>query len=392
MTRFRLDLLSSTYTGPDVMYGALDDGYLVYQSNTVYNMVEMIGQASPNTVIGSASLGGTPYFQRAGFNCAGTVFVAYNVGSSSATWNVKQITQTGGTAVNVTTIATGVSTPPTATTYGRVVVTPDGAQVGLDYIDGGGTATTRVINVAGGTVAYTLTGTGHYGGVIAMPAQNRHLRMCSTHGSVELSDETGTILSTMSLTQLGGSVTLTSGGVICPSTNRALFSGDVFYTSNPLDIFHGYMSTTGDTLSWVWGPSIVTTDWVASFKKGAATAAWGNAAVTVPGDSIGTVAPFGPVGHLRVSLDTGTVTLGAADAGANGGCQFWGGGGYMFGFGGQGYLWKVGLSYYGNHNGLWSVILQSATTYLRQRQSEVRAPSRVRGVDLRQRQTNRVTG
>lgn len=254
-----------------------------------------------------------------------------------------------------------------------------------------GTATVRGVNTADATENWSWTpvslghGTATPPRLVGSFGASRVLMYCTTHDDLELWDDTGSLLDSIAPPTdyhwSGRDVFPIGADLIVASTIGTTTSSD------PQAAQVKRLSAAGDVLSYLWSTDI-TTDW-------GPTRSWQSPALAGAGDAItlvstggasgtatamslyvidgatGTSYPSTPDSHLIVGLDAGYSSSN------------------VLAFAGTDRLVVNGDAAVGS---IWSVIgTRSAPTYLRRRQSPAYTPSRVRGVDIRQRQTPIIT-
>lgn len=378
--------LSTSWSSSLALIGPAPDGYFAIESASAsFAFIDLRSVSDPTTTVGTASIGARSG-RATGWNASGDTYYAYK-NSSPNSYTIVNVAQSGG-ALSIGTIATGIGT----VAFDGVMVAPDNTQV-LPY--SGLSDWVTAVDVATGTRQWTvnLGALGHLGGMLSQPAVDQFIWKCNTHNDLELWNGAGTaLLDSMSYAITGASLGSAVG--VVPAEHQTFVSLDISANSDPKDIYIGSISSSGSALAWDWGPTTVTTNWTngtASAKFTPIPAAWAgtNVAVVTPFDTVTT--PSSSVSMVVVDLATQQTFSATADTLTSEAVGFFSSGAYFFAFCGPGSIVKVPRTSSGNSTGIWSVLYTVGRALLRQRQSPKRTPSRVRGPDLRQRQTPFIT-
>lgn len=370
MTRYAASVIDSLSSGESLIAG-LDGGYVVTQSGSGSPSATINLRAVDDliTVASSATVTGE-FIDESCCNNAGNAYLLTN--ASSTTRTLRSITQSSG-AISVTSVGT-FTVPTGGGNLDASFLDPADTQVLVRY---SAIADFSAVNTGTGALDWTSVHTGHSLTALACMGSDRYLAACSTHSDVELWDgATDTLLDSLAR---DGNRSATE--VITPITaTSALYAIEVS-GSDPNTVRLGLLSTTGDALSFTWGPTDKVTAWTTGTPtdRFVVASAWGTRAVVGPGRRIysGTYLSM-PV--YLVDCATGQVSASTADTSVGYGVY-------------DGELWWSGSDAFSFHDyhtyatiTTWSVS-PATTPILRQRQSPKRTPSRVRGIDLRQRQT-----
>lgn len=367
-----LTLLDSA-TSTDSLLGGLGGGYFVTQSGnglptgTIY----LRAAADVGTTVDSYALSNT-FPDEACFNNSGDCYILTSAGSPSGTTTrtLRSVTQSAGvlsvTSVGSFTMATS------ATSLSGAWLDPGDSQILLQYA---GTSSLSAVDTGTGALDWTSAHTGHSLTPLAMMGGDRYVARCSTHGDFELWDgATDALLDSITIPAASD-----NRAVMVPTTATTCFYADSFNSTDPLTLGLGLLSTTGDALSWTWGPTELTTAWTpppTSYSVDAA--AWGAVAAVAPARRIYDVA-YLSMPLYAVDTATAATKAGVADAivgqGVSAGEMAWSGSD------------RLVTHDYDLYSTLASWSALTADSLLRQRQSPRRSPSRVGYPALRQRQS-----
>jgi hypothetical protein len=259
-------------------------------------------------------------------------------------------------------------------------VSPDGAQVLLRQAAN----TKRCVGLSTVDASQDFdldTTTGHASGygIIGHPTTDRVLTYCYTHYDVELWDGPGgTLLSSLDDSSFYFTPAAFPASWATVGDRLTFAVSDMDLGVDPVELSLGLLSSAADTLAWSWSQVGYATDWVNSDTSvSQSLATWGD------------VAFFG-----SRTTSSGTASVYVVDTPAQaiytGGPSVYAPGIFTNSVGFAGADTVVAFrGFVGTPDwAIWSVVGPPAgPTYLRQRQSPVRSPSRVSGVDIRTRQT-----
>lgn len=361
-------VLGTLSTAQSLIAG-LGGNYVVTQdgSGNPSGTLNLRSTASLSTVASSVTLTST-FPDESCCNNNGDAYLLTTPGSGT-TVTLRSLTQSAGT-LSMTTIGT-FTMAAGGTSLRDSFLDPADTQVLVRY---NGTSALSAVDTATGALDWTATLTGHTVVPRAMMGNDRFLVTCTTHNAIELWNGTGPTL----LDSLTRDPDLEYSERLVPLTATSCFYAiGVVSTAT---VRYGLLSTSGDVLSWTWGPLDYATAWAAS--SDVLAAAWGTTVAIGP-----RLAEVGsPARPLYViDGDTGRVTVSDTDTSVGKGVYE----GEFFWAGASSFAYHDTAGY--NLITAWSYVPATAPTYLRQRQSPLATPSRVRGVDLRQRQTTRIT-
>ena len=371
--------LLTTWTRPSdsganarYLIGGLGGGYFLTSKPTTNEVLQSWSVSSPTTEADSETLVAGEGVQDMDRDNAGVTWLRRRTATSS----IKELSSTSQSGGVITVTDKGTWTADTGT-VGKLLIGGDTAKAVYHQTS---SSPRKTYGLATSTAAtnFTLTwSASHTGSVIAMPSDDRVLIHCTVDGQYELwQGSTATQLDTLAL----------QNGQADFATCRAVGGGKVFFserasTSNNMNV--GVIDTAGDSLTWAYGPTTVANDWGTRNPISEAL------------NGIVTLIPNGNVG-ADATMYVYDTTTGEINAAAGPSPYIGTGGNSNFSVGA---VWvdasTVVIGADSSSSVTWSAwsitALSTAPTYLRQRQSEVRTPSRVRGVDLRQSQTPRVT-
>ena len=363
--------LGGTATSSDISLGGLGAGYFATVNFSASPTVRMLNVTAPGTTVSSVGLTTATFAASVASN--GAVYLITSPGGTTRT--VRSLTRTGST-LSVSTV--GSFTLPTSATgllssqadYGAT-----SAATGFLSVN-----TVGLINLSTGALSWTFdpTASGHSTfDVRGCLSSTRIILKCDTHSAWELFNSSGTLLSSLSY---AGTGTLPR---IRPLPGGRFFMSDQVDGTDPNQFKIAVMSTTSDTLAWEWGPNTLTSNYTASNHR-EQIATWGDVAILGPFTQVGAPAPYDAVSLYAINCLTGEVTASATTAlmgeGLSDDEQWWAD------------ATNVILTTQDNTFVAWQIVAPStAHTYLRRWQSPAMAPSRVRPVDLRRRQTPRIT-
>jgi hypothetical protein len=345
-----------TLSATRAMVGALDGGYFVtIDTGSPYDLY--LHNVSAPTVAVDTAVGSYDNFD--GYviaNDAGDLYIMDYV--SSTTRRLNRVTQSGG-VLSVTNM--GTATVPLGGFAAPLHLTHDGSQIVGRPLGGDGA---MAISTSNASAAYTSAGAGHNLRLLSAPAADRYLAYCLDDYQFELWDGPGNAL----LDSLTGESDLDWEDGFYPTGANRIFGAWSNSTLAAAERRIGVIDATGDALSWAWGPSTVTTDWVGDPLQ-AYSACWGSIAAFMPGDTGTTDGSLYVVDTLTGAVSSSSIStyMDGVDSSR------------AIGFAGAG---NVVAFHFNGTDGwtTWTVTPLPATTtpaYLRQRQSPKRTPSRV---------------
>lgn len=380
MTDYRINLIGAFAPygsfAEDALRGGLGDGYFYTtvtstdQEIRLWQTADLTGPVDTTYVTGPSN---TIY--RAAHNNAGDCFVTRRI-TAGVSYSLAEVSNAGATlsVSSVGTVYVG--------TNQSLFVGADPSQV---LCQSGGTAIAWSTSTAGTAYSVDTAASHATTTVLTTPAADYFLGYCSTHTDYELWDGVGgTVVSSLNDAYSWGS-TLVS---VCPiSTHRTFVAG---YTdgTDPKEFRVGVLSSSDDSLAWEWGPTTLTTNWSigTAIDVSPFVTAWGNAVLLGPADELDSPPPTTASWYV-VDARTGEVSASEPNVYAGSGIGINNNTGAVWAGSNQFVIWP------GDANPQdWTAWLATPTSaLLRQRQSPKRTPSRVRGPDLRQRQTPFIT-
>ena len=348
----------------DNLRGGLGGGYFYTTADSIqkirlWNVSDL---TAPKDTIDVGSSSSNIIF-RAAQNNAGNCYVTRTITAGSS-YRLASVTNSGDTLA-VTTIGT------VAVSSGQgLFVGADDSQV---LCVSAGTAIAWNTSNAGTAYAVNYN-SGHSSTVLITPAPDYFIGYCSTHTDYELwSGTAGSVVASINddYSWTDSKVAMTPVDV-----DRTFVAG---YTSstNPKEYRLGVLSSAGGALSWEWGPTTLVTNWARSTAVTISpyVVSWGNRVLLGPKLDIDGSPPVDASWYV---IDANTGEVSASDANPYTGA----------GIGtnnNTGAVW-ASASYFVIWPGIantqdWSTwlvtALRSGFTYLRQRQSPKRTPSRV---------------
>ena len=369
-----------TASSSESLLGGLDGGYVITQngSGLPSGTIKLIAADDLGTTVDSSTLTNT-FPAETCANNAGDVYLLTSAGSpgSTTTRTLRKCSQSGGT-LSVTSVGS-FTMAASATALDGSWLDADDSQVLVQYA---GTAALSAVNTGTGALDWTSTLTGHSVTPLACMGGDRILVACATHSDIELWDGATPTL----LDSLARDSARSATEVIVPLTTTTALYAIMVSSTSPDTLRVGVLSTASDTLSWAWGTTDHVTAWTGTSPAdpGVSACAWGTTGALGPASRV-YASGYKTVPLYLVNGTTGVISATEADSSVGYGAypdEFWWAGSGTFVVH-DAYLYATLTS--------WSTY-RTGPTYLRQRQSPKRAPSRVRGVDLRQRQSPRITG
>jgi hypothetical protein len=359
--------------------GTLDNGYFVTSSESAGTItLSLYNVNDPTTVLDTdtslLNTSGNAFLTAQ--NNSGSIYA--QTYSDASNYLLSSIDESAGALVISN---RGTFAVPTATYNQHMWLTPDGGQVLLRQ-NANGKRCVGLSTVDASQDFDLDTSSGHASGygVAAFPASDRVITYCYTHDAFELWDGPGgTLLDSLD----DSSFYFTPAGfpVAWPSigTHNTFLVVDTDSAADPRELNLGVLLSSGDTLTMVWQTLGYVTNWAEADTTALQVASvWGGLVFF----GVRTSASGSPISVYVVDYSTGDVYPSPAESAALPGIfdrsVGWAGPDYVVAF--QGFVGTPDWT-------IWSVLAAAGPTYLRQRQSPVRAPSRVRGIDLRQRQT-----
>lgn len=370
--------LLTTWTRPSdsganarYLLGGLGGGYFLTSKPTSNEVLETWTVTSPGTATDTDTLTAGEGVQDVDRDNTALTWLRRRTATSSIK-TLSSVTQSSGAA---TVTDSGTWTSDTST-VGKLVIGGSPAKA-VYHQTSSSPRKTYGLTTSSAAVDFTLTwSASHTGSVIAMPAADRVLIHCTVDGQYELwQGTTATQLDTLALVN----------GQADFATCRAIGGGKVFFaekaaSSNQMNV--GVIDTAGDSLTWTYGPTTVSNDWG---TRNPISEALGNAVTLIPNGNVGADASM-----YVYDCGTGTLSTVATSAyiGTGGNGNF-----------SVGAVWvdasTVVIGADSSASVTWSAwtvtAVSTGPTYLRQRQSPVRTPSRVRAPQLRQRQRPETT-
>lgn len=358
------------------------NAYLNPLDGEYWSRYQLRSIADPATLLDNVSWG--PYTDRyepwgSSQDAAGNCWLIRQDWDNNENFLLSSVSQSGGT-ITVADIGYPTMTRPgtySSSYFGGLSVwaSNDTTEIVIQDKTWGGTATPsplprgvlRGVDTSDASQNWSLDMdalTGHTPTMLGVFGPDRVLLSCSTHSELEL---------------WGGGSLLDSIATYWTPTGREAtpVSNDLalVWRSGSGQLSAGRLSATSDVLAWEWGPTAFSSGWGASVS--AATRSFDTAVIAVPdGSSSGSAL-------WTIDATTGTITATGTDSSVGEGMYsgHWrdlaaasSNGFAVAGVSGSGYTWSL-------------VPTQTGVKYLRLRQSPVYTPSRVRPIDLRQRQT-----
>lgn len=324
----------------------------------------------PTTMLDSFDGGATNYFQGFARNNAGDVYAIRNTSTSSIK-TLARITQSAG-ALTVTDVGDWTASTPTS---GLLYLSADDSEIVYQQLS---PRRTMGLSTTDASTNFDIlwSTTAHNGWVVACPAPDRFISYCSTHTDYELWEGSTTTLLDSMADDTGQAEDVYPCSVGLNEVMWVARSGTETHTIGLLD-------TSADTLAWRWGPTTLSTPgW--DVMDGIAESRGTLATIAAEADP---TFPYSSISFYVVNTATGAVGASTASTLIGQGATF----SYTVGA-----MWVADdVAILGPENtdtDDWSAwtITSTTPTYLRQRQSAVRAPSRVRPVNLRNRQTTMI--
>lgn len=295
---------------------------------------------------------------------AGTVYSVATIGTAGTVYS---ITRSGSTISNT---SIGTFTSSNSLHQPTILYLPsDGTQIVAFAYQGATDDIYMGINTSTGALDYEIgiDNTAHSSTTLGPARADRFLLLCGTDAAVELWDDTGTLIDSLATSMEGG--LYNSAMAPLPSSRTVIIS------NGPSNKSWGIVDCSTDTLSWEYGPESLPSglpDYITSVVT------WGETIVIRPISSGGATPGTAFFGSSAAGLTEASVWVSnnastSADNSFNAMVDA------------RNYVQVI------DDTQVYSLVTVSDRSYLRQHQSPVRTPSRLRGVDLRLRQTPIIT-